>query len=256
MTGPMSHDELSELVAVYALDAVEPDEARLVEEHLTACPRCRAELAEHREVTALLAHTGAPAPDGVWDRIAGSLDETPPQLAMGDVLAFTPGRSASGSTSGHRMARMAWALGAAAALVIALLGVQVLRQDQQLSDLRDQVQAAGVDADVDRALRDPDAELLELASPSGELRVRVVLEGEGRGYLLAHNLPELGPDKTYQLWAVGATEQPVSLAVLGRDPTTVPFTMSGPVTALAISAEDAPGVVVSEQEPVVVGETA
>jgi hypothetical protein len=258
MTTPMSHEELSELVAAYALDAVDSDEARLVEEHLNVCPRCRAELAEHCEVTALLAHTGAPAPEGVWERIAASLDEAP-EMPMGDILSFSP-RSRRGAPpavpapAAARTMRMPWLAAAAAAVVIALLGVQVARQDQQLSDLRAQVSPNGIAVEADQALRDPDAELVELSSSSGELRVRAVIDGDGRGYLLAHNLPELGRDKTYQLWGVGATETPVSLGLLGSDPTTASFTVVGGVRALAITAEAAPGVVVSAEEPVVVGE--
>lgn len=264
MTEPMSHDELKELVAAYALDAVERDEATLVEEHLSVCPRCRAELAEHREVTALLAHTGAPAPDGVWDRIAASLEEAPVDGTLGDVLSFpdrdarepaaVPAAPAGGA--GSRTTRIAWAVGAAAALVIALLGVQVARLDQRLDDQRAQLAGNALDDEVDRALRDPEAELVDLASPSGELRVRAVIDGDGRGYLLAHNLPELGADQTYQLWGVGATDQPISLGLLGPDPTTTSFTVAGAVDALAITAEDAPGAVVSDREAVVVGELA
>jgi anti-sigma-K factor RskA len=248
-TSPMSHDELSELVAAYALDAVEPDEGRLIEEHLSVCPRCRAELADHREVTALLAHTGAPAPDGVWDRIAASLEEAPPAVPLGDVLSL-PRR-----TEPRRppRPRATWTLAAAAAVLVAVLGVQVARQDQQLDDLRAQVEAGAVDP-AELALRDPDAEFVELSSSDGDLRVRAVIDAEGRGFLLAHNLPKLGRAKTYQLWGVGATEQPISLGVLGSDPTSASFRVVGPFDALAITAEDAPGVVVSEQAPVVVGE--
>ena len=261
MTEPMNHDELSELVAAYALDAVEPDEVTLVEEHLAACPRCRAELAEHREVTALLAHTGAPAPDGVWDRIAASIDEGPtpaaPDLELGDVLPFRrKTEQAPPASRPERANRLAWVLGSAAAVIIALLGVQVARQDRQLSDVRAQLETRTTDSEVDLLLRDQDAEVVELASPSGELLVRAVVDDDGRGFLLAHALPELPAGKTYQLWGVGATEQPLSLGLLGQDPRTVEFTMLGGISGLAVTAEDAPGVVVSQQDPVVVGEIA
>lgn len=72
------HEELQGLLGAYALDAVEPDEAEALERHLTTCPRCRNELADHREVAALLGYAGVPAPSGVWDRIIASLEETPP----------------------------------------------------------------------------------------------------------------------------------------------------------------------------------
>ena len=44
------HDEIPELLGAYAHDAVEPDAAALVEDHLRECPRCAAEVAESEAV--------------------------------------------------------------------------------------------------------------------------------------------------------------------------------------------------------------
>jgi hypothetical protein len=44
----MSHDELSDLVAGYALSALDADELKLFEAHLTSCPECQAGVAELR----------------------------------------------------------------------------------------------------------------------------------------------------------------------------------------------------------------
>ncbi|HEX3425675.1 MAG TPA: zf-HC2 domain-containing protein [Acidimicrobiales bacterium] len=76
------HAELQELLGAYALDAVDPEEAAVIELHLATCPRCRTELAEHREVAALLGYAGGSAPRGVWDRIISSLEEPPPALDL------------------------------------------------------------------------------------------------------------------------------------------------------------------------------
>lgn len=71
------------MLGAYALDAVEPDEAAAIELHLPTCPRCRHELADHREVAALLGYAaGGSAPGGVWDRIIASLEEPPPALML------------------------------------------------------------------------------------------------------------------------------------------------------------------------------
>ena len=51
----MEHEEVRELIDAYAIGALDPEEARLVEEHLAGCQECRQELAEAREATALLA---------------------------------------------------------------------------------------------------------------------------------------------------------------------------------------------------------
>jgi anti-sigma factor RsiW len=74
----LTHADIQELLGAYAIDAVDAEEATLVEAHLAGCPRCRGEVAEHREAATLLSFSGASAPEGVWSRIAAVLDETPP----------------------------------------------------------------------------------------------------------------------------------------------------------------------------------
>ena len=39
---PMSHQEVQELLGAYALDAVDPELAAIIEDHLRHCARCRA----------------------------------------------------------------------------------------------------------------------------------------------------------------------------------------------------------------------
>lgn len=80
----MNHQEISELLGPFALDAVEPEEAEVVAAHMRDCPRCQAEHGQHLEVACLLGNEWRPAPDGVWDRIANSLFEAPPR-ALGGV---------------------------------------------------------------------------------------------------------------------------------------------------------------------------
>ena len=74
MDRTMTHDEIAELLGAYALDAVEADEAELIAAHLAECPRCAAEVAEHWEVTGLIANAGVDAPPEIWDRIAARID--------------------------------------------------------------------------------------------------------------------------------------------------------------------------------------
>src|SRR6478609_2271004 len=82
MSVELTHREIQELLGAFALDAVDGDEAEAIELHLRECPRCRAEVTEQREVAALLAHTGATAPEGVWVRILEELEPVPPALRM------------------------------------------------------------------------------------------------------------------------------------------------------------------------------
>jgi hypothetical protein len=94
----MTHDEIAEFLGVYALDAVSPEEALEIEQHLAECPRCRAEVAAHREVAGVLGNVSSTAPPGLWDRIAeelaigsagplqsGRLDSPPEPPALGEI---------------------------------------------------------------------------------------------------------------------------------------------------------------------------
>ncbi len=75
----MSHVEIQELLGAYALDAVEPETAVAVEEHLNDCLRCSVEVAQHHEVAGLLANSGGTAPASLWDGIADQLAGTSDQ---------------------------------------------------------------------------------------------------------------------------------------------------------------------------------
>jgi anti-sigma-K factor RskA len=244
----MNHNEIMDLLGAYALDAVDDDERALIDEHLRACPRCRAEVAEHREVASLLAHGGGDAPEGVWQRIAESLEEAPPGLRLAPLPA-------SPETSVRRRApsRLAMAVLAAAAVVVAVLGVQVRQQDQRIDELQTALQDPLVPA-FQAALEDRDSRVFALASSDGTIQLQAAMTDNGVGYLRATALPRLDQDRTYQLWGV-AGAQIVSLGVLGADPHVVAF-RAEPYERFAITEEDVPGVLTSGNPPVVAGRVA
>jgi hypothetical protein len=239
MNRPMTHAEIQELLGVYALDALDDDEAEAVARHLDDCPRCRAEVTEHREVAALLSYAGAPAPPQLWDRIAASLEEPPPALQLAPVS----------SRARHRMVSLraaAVAFAVAAASIIAL-GVEVARLDNRTT-------LVGLPALVRQAENEPDARKVELTSsrPGGPTASAVVLP-DGQGFVARVNLAPLPAGQVYQLWGL-AQGQLVSLGVLGSNPQQTGFHTVPNTSALAITAEAAPGVAVSHQTPVVQGQ--
>jgi hypothetical protein len=243
---PLTHDEIKELLGAYALHAVDPDEAELVERHLEGCPRCRSEVAGHREVATLLGNTGGDAPEGLWDRIASQLEEAPPPMRL--RLPAPEGAEVTPLASRRRQRGNRYvvaAIGAAAALVVAALGVQVVRQDDRIAEL--EAAMAGASS--------AEATVATLASPDGALSAEAVLLPNGTGYLLAGDLPGLDEDQTYQLW--GVTQQGVvSLGLLGSDPGDVmPFQAGDAqdVSALAVTQEVAGGVTQSTNAAVVAG---
>lgn len=244
----LTHTQIEELLGVYALDAVEAEEADIVELHLRDCPRCRAEVAEHREMAAALAAVGSPAPAGVWSRIAGSLEEAPPQLDLARVVSMRPPRRRRSIP-----ARLVAPMAAVAAAVIALLGVQVSRMDTRQDQLAAALQRNGIDEAVQAALLDQSARRVDLRSEDGRTFVQAVVRDNGDAYLVADNLPGLAADLTYQLWAL-VGDRPVSIGVLGADPEVSAVKVAGDgVTVLAVTAEQSGGAAAPTKDPVVKG---
>jgi len=251
---PLAHDEIEEVLGAYALNAVDSDEAALVEQHLEGCPRCRSEVAGHREVATLLGNTGGDAPAGLWDRISVQLEESPPPMrldlpgALGTITPLAPRRR-------ERSNRIvAVALGAAAALAIGVLGAQVVRQQDQLDRFEAAIEDGSLLSAANVALRDPEATKVELTSADGTVSVTAVVLSDGTGYLMANELPGLEGGRTYQLWGQTSTGL-ISLGLLGGAPGAIlPFEGGTDLAALAVTAEEAGGVVQSENPAVVVGE--
>jgi Anti-sigma-K factor rskA, C-terminal/Putative zinc-finger len=223
----LTHDEIEELLGAYCLDAVDPDEREAIEAHLPECPRCRAEVAELREVAALLANNNADAPDGLWDRIAEVIDDTAPPMRL-DVA---------------RRRRRDWApivLSAAAIVAILLLGWQVL-------DLRrenDRIQQQVAEADASRAavtqanlaLLDPGSRVVRLTG-TGDERALAVLTEDGTGYMLAVDLPALDTG-IYELWGADSNGGLTALGSMDRSGV-VKFDATGDVHQLLVTAEPA-----------------
>jgi len=236
MARELSHEELEELLGAYALDAVSGDERGQIERYLERSPRARAEVAELRETAALLAHAGGDAPEGLWDRIEQSLGPEAPRLRPPSSPGVTPlGRA---GRRGRVSAAAAAVAAVAAAVTIVALSVQIVRQDDRLDELT----ADAVLGAAEAASRDPDAREVSLTSNDGALEADLVYLPDGTGYLTDDNLPKLGSDRVYQLWAlVGDGPRAISAGVLGADPKVVAFRFSGPVVGFSVTDEHEPG---------------
>ncbi|HXP33677.1 MAG TPA: zf-HC2 domain-containing protein, partial [Acidimicrobiales bacterium] len=117
MDRAMNHDDIAQLLGAFALDAVDPDEADAIRAHLAECPRCASEVAEHWEVTGLIANVGVDAPPELWDRIAARIDtESGDRRPAPRHLASLSGTAARPAATARR--RLVWpAVGAVAAAV-------------------------------------------------------------------------------------------------------------------------------------------
>lgn len=259
----LNHAEVRELLGAYALDAVDGDELEAVERHLDECPACRAEVKDHREVAAHMAAGWSPAPEGVWDRIAGALEENPPSMAVniGAVRQVREEERASGRRQGPRgraagPVRAALAVGVAASVaLVAFLGVKVVDTSNQVDHLAEQLAEGDMGRAAAAAAKRPDARLVSMRSADGRASADAVLLADGSGYLVKSTLPSLSSSQTYQLWAVVGGDK-ISVGVLGPSPGPLAFRAPPDASALAITAEQAGGVVTSRQQPAVVGTVA
>jgi len=273
-TPELSHAEIQELLGAYALDAVDKETAALVEQHLAECVRCSVEVAQHHEVAGLLANSGGASPASLWDGIASQLDGSVPpaweglagRLETGGDRGVDPvggsRRAEAGVVSFTRTRRRQWArraaavVGAAAAVLALVLGLQVHHLDNQVTALQSH---PSLSAAEQAALRAPSTKVVPLrgagSSPSPVRAVTVVLTRSGTGFVEAGGLSALPKDRTYQLWGV-IGGQTISLGLMGPSPGVVPFSVAGDVAvnAFAITAEHGGGVVHSTNQPVVAGE--
>jgi len=220
----MTHNEIEELLGVYALDALDDEERREVDEHLPTCPRCRAELAAHREVAAMmgnaLGESPAVAPDEIWDRISSSLLDEPPAL----VPFRRPGLT-------RRLALVVplGAVAAALVLVVALLAAKVGNLDSQVSSLRSGTSFSSV-------YLNPKHKTVELASATHPGWRATVILLNGNGYLINPSMPAISRAETFQLWALSRGKV-VSLGVLGAHPNGAAIRVEPTMTLLMINAE-------------------
>lgn len=243
MTTELGHHQMQDLLAAYALDAVPDEDAESIELHLRECPRCRAEVAEHRETAAHLAMGHESAPSDVWDRIAAGLEETPPPVGLVVPLAARRQR---------RWQRFLTLPAVAAAAAVTVLTGVVVNQGAQLDDMQASVQDRTLLSSALAIQSRSDARRVELRSGDGAVLAHAVMTPDGTGFVWSDGLPAVADSRTYQLWAVVEGEK-VSAGVLGSDPDLVPFHVSGSVGALAITEEVSGGVTATEQQPVVTG---
>ncbi len=240
---------MHELVGAYALDALEAKEVDSFEAHLAECPKCRAELRDHRETAALLAHAGATAPEGVWDRITAELGDAPAET--GALLTFGGAKSRRSSRS-HVVRRFAVAAAAVAAGIIAVNSAVLVQQRGEIQELRPSA-AASLRALADKAFDDPTSRIATLRRADGLVAAEAVISKDGRGYLLHSELGDLDSEHTYQLWALAGVARPVSLGVLGGHVRIASFTAKLPVEELAITIEKAAGASAPSTAPLLRG---
>jgi anti-sigma factor RsiW len=214
----MEANALHDLTAAYALDALEPEDARAYESHLARCERCRDDLASLSEAAGALAYAvEAPAPPaGLRERILERARSERP-----NVVPLRP----------------RWAYAAAAAAAVAAcaaigLGIWGASLSGKL-DRRDQALAR--QEQVARILAQPEARTI--AFEQGTL----VVTRSGEGALVLRKLAPAGPGRTYEAWvAAGGAPEPAGLFD-GGEVVSLPLERRVPDGALVMVTEERAG---------------
>jgi predicted anti-sigma-YlaC factor YlaD len=176
----MEANALHDLTASYALDALDPEDARAYEVHLARCERCREELASLSEAAGALAYaTEAPAP---------------PTELRARIL-----QQASRERSNVVPLRPRWAVpvatvAAAAACAAIGLGIWAASLSGKLDRRED---ALARQERVAQILARPDSRTISF--PQGTL----VVTRTGEAALVLRNLDKAGSGLTYEAWVAG-----------------------------------------------------
>jgi anti-sigma-K factor RskA len=162
----MGDDALHELTAAYALDALDPADERVYEEHLAHCERCQEELAELSSAAAALAFAAGPAspPAELRERILDAARAERP-----NVVPLRP-----------RATRVLAAVAAVAAVAVVGLGTWSIVLQHRLDT-------------VDSALT-----VRPLEGASGF----VIVRPNGQAQLAVAKLAPAPAGKTYEAWVI------------------------------------------------------
>lgn len=233
----MEHEEIKALLPLAAVDRLDAEEARALEEHLAGCTECAAELREYREAAASLATILDPAgtEERIWNRLEARMHPAPQatRAATGDREAKVAARPARF----WRPLAIAMAASAAAAAIYAsVLTVRfgVLdRQDakllaamsRQITQMQDELASAESEvatfhrvlddrAKLQKILMQPDLHLTRLeplpASPKGAGAIVAVSAANHAAMIQANGLPPTPDGKTYELWWITKESGPVA----------------------------------------------
>ena len=190
-----------ELLPAYALDGLDEAEKRHVDEHLTGCFLCRTELRAYQDVTgqlAFLAPEAFPAAD-LQSRLPDRIQRLKPTR---------PTSAYQQSSRSPLIARLTPVGAIMGLILIVALALSNLLLWQRLNHLDVLAGPLGM-----RAVTLQNTQ----AAPQASAFVIISSDGEN-GVLVVDELPELEPEREYQLWLVRGQET-ISGAVFSVDET-------------------------------------
>jgi hypothetical protein len=199
-------------LALYAMQALTPEENRDTQAHLDDCAYCRAALSESLVDIALIGMSTDEKvlPEGARHRLKARIANTP-QVA-GAAPAPKPVTSIPVREERRpRFVWLGWVAAAATLAIAAYLGYSNVQLERQVSENRGQIAQLATQADRGEQLKDaltsPDAKrvtLTESKQPAHPVGHATYLPKRGALIFVASNLRPLAEDKTYELWLIPA----------------------------------------------------
>ena len=216
MSGPLSHDDARELIALAALEALSPEDRAALEVHAGTCAECARDLAALRDAAASLGASLPPRPMAAERsaRVRARLLAR----ATADRSGVTPLRAPAPTMVGG--ARL---LAAAALLIAAGALLWGMRERSDASRLAGALAQAHDSAAVTQRLLDEQQATIEALTGPG---VKVIDVGAARASapsarmfwnqpanrwtFVAYHLPAVALGRTLQLWLVTRDQRKVS----------------------------------------------
>jgi anti-sigma-K factor RskA len=246
MTGP-AHDAPLDLAAAYALDALSPEEAQRFEAFLATSPEAQREVAEYREVAALLALGGDEAAPGeaLRERVLARIGE-------GKTRELPPAGRAGGRGAPWLVlaASLLLAVGLGAGLVsvrgrLAAVETELAARDRALAQTRQRLTER--EATLNSIL-EPGVQLFQLtASGNPEPGIQLFWNREQhRAIVHGYRLKAVPAGQAYQLWFI-KDGKPVPSVTFKPEADghakveQIPVPSDGAVSAAAITVEPEAG---------------
>ena len=256
-------DSMRDLAPAYAIGALSPEEARAFEAALAGSPELQRDVAEYRELGALLAVGAEQAPP------AGLKARLLEQVRAGQPLPFRPGPAGQRSsiqTATRRSLLPMLSLGfAAAAILAAGLGFQVMSlgntlraRDSTLAERESRLREREATLD---ALLQPGVSLTTLTATGQTPPVVQVYWDRIRHTAILHTLrlPPAPAGRTYQLWLLPKAGKPIPSRLFNTEAagrqlvTDIPVPADQNVAGFALTLEPAGGSPQPTSTPIVAG---
>jgi len=227
--------DLHQLIAPYALNALEADDRSRFEAHLAQCEQCRVELAGFLSTAARLGEAEAmtPPPE-LRERLLTTVSSTPQERPVVSALSQR-----------SRVRRIAPRLALVAAVAAAVIGIGgFVAEHQRADDLRaDRSRLSAVMSAPDAAATE------ESVAGGGEVRV-IASPARDAAVVVGASLSRLDADQTYQVWRM-RDGKPTSVGLLGRGPGVLYVDGIKGAEAFAVTVEPSSGSPQPTSDPIV-----